>query len=68
MGVDIGSNEETNDVEEWHPSVLGEELLRERKCERGSDPADFHDGHETSANCGANLMEGARASDNGHRR
>lgn len=67
VGVDVGSNEETDDVEEWHPGVLREELLGERECERGSDPADFHDGHETGADGCANLMEGARASNDGHR-
>lgn len=27
VGVDIGADEETDDVEEGHPGVLGEELL-----------------------------------------
>ena len=67
VSVDVGSNEETDDVEERHPGVLGEELLGEGQSQRRSDPADLHDGHETSADGRANLVEGARASNNGHR-
>lgn len=67
MGVDIGSNEETDDVEEGHPGVLGEELLGKGQGQRGGDPADLHDGQEAGLDGGANLVEGARASNDRHR-
>lgn len=30
-GVDVRADDEGNDVEEWHPSVFGKELLRKRQ-------------------------------------
>lgn len=66
MGVDVGSNEESNDVEEGHPGVLGEELLSEGQAQGRGDPADLHDGHESSLNGGANLVDGARTGNNSH--
>lgn len=68
VGVDVGSDEEPDDVEEWHPGVLREELLGEGKRQRRGDPADLHDREEASLDGGADLVEGTRASDNGHRR
>ena len=68
MGVNIGSNEETNDVEEGHPGVLGEELLGEGQAQGRGDPADLHDGHESSLNGRANLVDGARTGNNSHGR
>lgn len=68
MGVDIGADEEPDDVEERHPGVLRQELLRKGQRKRRSHPADLHDGHETSADCRADLVEGACASDDSHRR
>lgn len=67
VGVDIGSNEETDDVEERHPGVLGQELLGKGQGQWGGDPADLHDGQEAGLDGGANLVEGARASNDGHR-
>ena len=67
MGVDVGSDDETDDVEERHPGVFGEELLRKSKGQRRSDPADLHDGHETGAHGGANLVDSARTGDDTHR-
>lgn len=67
VGIDICANDKSNDIEEWHPGMFGEEILRERQGDRRCDPADFHDRHETSADGGADLVEGARAGNNGHR-
>lgn len=66
-GVDIGSDEEGNDVEEGDPGVLGKELLRESEGEGGSDPADLHDGHETCFPGCMDLMDCLRAGDDCHR-
>lgn len=67
VGVDVGSNEESDNVEEGHPGVLGEELLSEGQAQGRGDPADLHDGHESSLNGRANLVDGARTGDNSHR-
>jgi len=66
VSVDIGSNEETDDVEEGNPGVLGQELLGKGQSQWRGDPADLHDGHETRANGGANLVECARTGNDGH--
>lgn len=67
VGVDVGADEEGDNVEEWHPGVLGQELLGKSQRQRGGDPADLHDGHETGLDGGANLVEGTGAGDDGHR-
>lgn len=64
--VDVGSNEETDDVEERHPGLLGQESLGEGQSDRGGDPGNLHDGHEARADGGADLVESARAGDDGH--
>ena len=46
--------------------MLRQEFLRERQSKRRGDPADFHNGHETRADRGADLVEGACAGDDGH--
>ena len=66
MGVDIGSNHKAHDVEERHPGVFGEELLRKGKGQRRSHPANLHDGHEASAHGSADLVDGARTGDDTH--
>ena len=65
--VHIGSDDEGDDVEERNPGMLGKELLREGEAERGSDPADLHDGHETCFPGRMDLMDCLRAGDDGHR-
>lgn len=67
MSVDVGTDEETDDVEERHPGMLREEFLRESERNRGSHPADLHDGKETSFDGSADLVEGPCASDDRHR-
>lgn len=66
MGVDVGSNEETNNVEERYPNVLGQELLGEGQGQGGGDPAHLHDGHETGLDGRTDLVNGARTGNNSH--
>ena len=66
MRVDVGADDEGDDVEEGHPHVLGQELLREGERDGRRDPADAHDGDEAGAHGGADLVPAARARDDGH--
>lgn len=66
VGVDIGTDHETNNVEEGHPGLLRQELLGNGQRNGRSDPADLHDRHETGTDSCAHLMEGASASNDGH--
>lgn len=65
--VDVGSNDEANDVEEGYPSGLRQELLSKGQRDGRYDPADLHDGHEAGLYRCANLVECASAGDEGHR-
>ena len=65
--IDICSDDERDDVEEWHPSVLRQELLRKRQSQRRCNPADLHDRHEACLDRSPDLMEGPRASNDSHR-
>ena len=64
--VDVGSDNEPDNVEEGHPGVLGKELLGKGQRDGRGDPADLHDGHETGPHGCADLVEGARARDHRH--
>ena len=66
MRVDICANKESDDVEERHPSMFGEEFLRECERNRGDDPADFHDWHKAGLDGSLYLVEGSCTCDNGH--
>ncbi len=66
VSVDIGADTEGHKVEEWHPGMLWEELLRKGQGDWRSDPADFHDWHETSTDGGTDLMPGAGAGNESH--
>ena len=68
MGVDVGTDNKANQVEEGHPGVLGKELLRKGKGQRRGDPANLHDGHETSAHGSADLVDVTRTGDVTHGR
>lgn len=68
MRVDIRPNTEGDNIEKRHPRLLRQELLRKRQCNRASDPGHAHDGHEACTDCGPDLMPGAGARDDGHRR
>lgn len=64
--VDVGTDEEADDVEEGYPGLLGQELLGKGQGQRRGEPADLHDRHETGANGGADLVECASTGDDGH--
>lgn len=64
--VDIGADHETDDVEEWNPCLLWQEFLRKCEADRGSDPADPHDGPEAGLYSCSDLVEGAGPGDDGH--
>ena len=66
LRVDPCPNNEGDDVEEWYPRMLGQELLSERQSQWGGNPADFHDGHESSSDSSSNLMEGPGAGNHSH--
>lgn len=66
MCIDVCANDESNDVEEWYPGLLRQELLSKCKRDGRGGPRNLHDGKETGANGGADLVEGASTSDNGH--
>lgn len=66
MCVDVGANDETDKVEEWHPRLMWEKSLRKSKRERRYDPRDFHDWPETSANSCANLVKGSSSGNDCH--
>lgn len=64
--IDVGANDEANDVEEGHPSLLRQEGLSEGQGDRRGDPGHLHDRHEASLHGRADLVESARAGDDGH--
>ena len=68
MRIDVGANNKRNDIEERHPSLLGQELLRKSQSQWRGDPADLHDGHEASSDGGTNLMERSSAGNESHGR
>ena len=46
--------------------MLGQEFLGECQRQRRGDPADLHDGQESSSDGGSDLVEGPRAGYDGH--
>ena len=64
--VDVGTDDETYDVEEGHPRRFRQELLGKGERDGRNDPADLHDGPEAGLDRGAHLVEGAGARDDGH--
>jgi hypothetical protein len=66
VSVDVGSNDETDDVEERHPGLLGQERLRKRQGNGRGDPRDLHDRHEAGAHSSTDLVERTCSSDDGH--
>lgn len=65
-GVDVGPNDEGDNIEEWHPKLIGQELLSKGKADGGCDPRDAHDSPEADLDRCANLVIGAGASDQSH--
>lgn len=66
MCIYVCPDYETNDVEEGHPRVFGQELLGECQGDGRDNPADLHDWHEAGLDGGSHLVEGACASNDGH--
>ena len=66
LRIDPGADDERNDIEERHPSLLRQEFLGKRQCQGGDNPADFHDWHEAGSDSRSDLVEGPGASDDGH--
>ena len=66
MRIDIGADDEGNDVEERNPSLLRQELLRKCQGQWGSNPGNFHNWHETSSNSRADLVESLGTSNDCH--
>src|ERR1700709_1240022 len=64
--VDISTDDESNNVEEWNPSLLWQEFLRKCEADWRSDPADLHDWPEASFNSCSDLVESASTSDDSH--
>jgi len=64
--INIGSNDETDKVEEWNPSMRGQELLGERQSNWAGDPANFHDGEETRPNHSPDIFPLPGTSNEGH--
>ena len=66
VSIDIRSNDECNDVEEWDPGFLRQKLLGEGQSNRRCNPADPHDRHKTGSDGSTNLMECACPGDDSH--
>jgi hypothetical protein len=65
-GVDVGADDEADDVEEGQPQLVGEELLGKGQADGGGDPRDAHDLPEADLDGGADLVVCAGAGDEGH--
>lgn len=66
MGIDVCTDDETNNVEEGHPGGFREELLGKGQRDGRDNPADLHDGPEACLDGGPHLVESARAGNEGH--
>lgn len=64
--VDVCTDDEGNDVKEWYPSLLRQELLGKCESNGRGGPRNLHDREETCTNGSANLVEGAGAGDDCH--
>lgn len=65
-GVDVRADDEGDEVEEGHPELVGEELLRKGQADGRGDPGHAHDLPEADADCCPDLVIGAGAGDEGH--
>lgn len=65
--VDVGADNEPDNVEERYPGLLRKELLRKGKRNWRRDPGYFHNRHKTRTDSGPDLMEGPRSGYDGHR-
>lgn len=65
-GVDVGTDDEGDEVEEGNPELVGEELLGKGQADGGGDPGDAHHLPEADLDGSANLVVSAGAGDEGH--
>ena len=65
-GIDIGADDERDEIEERDPEVVGQELLGEGKADGRGNPADLHDLPEAYADGSLDLMDSLGTSDEGH--
>lgn len=65
-GVDVGTNDERDQVEEGDPELVREELLSKGQADGGSEPGDTHDSPEADLDGGANLVECSSAGNESH--
>ena len=68
LAVDVGRNNEGDDIEEVHPQLSREEVPSESEADGRGDPADLHDRPEAGLDSSASLVVGSSAGDNGHDR
>lgn len=64
--VDVCAEDERHKVEERHPGVFGQELLREGQADGRGDPADLHDLPEAHPDGCSHLVVCPSTSDEGH--
>jgi hypothetical protein len=67
MRIDVCPNDKGNDVEKWHPRLLGKELLRKRQGYWRSNPANLHDREEARSNGSIDLVECPGTGNHSHR-
>lgn len=65
-GVDVGTDDEGDEVEEGNPELVGEELLGKGQADGRGDPGNAHHLPEADLDGSANLVVSAGAGDEGH--
>lgn len=65
-GVDVGTNDKGDQVEEGDPELVREELLGKGQADGRGEPGDAHDSPEADLDGGANLVECASAGNESH--
>lgn len=66
QGVDVGANDEGDQVEEGDPELVREELLGKGQADGGREPRDAHDSPEADLDGCADLVERSGAGNQGH--
>lgn len=64
--VDVGTNDEGDQVEEGDPELVREELLGKGQADGRGEPGDAHDSPEADLDGSANLVECASAGNQSH--
>lgn len=55
--INVCADDEPDNIEKWHPRMLGQELLGKGQGDGRHDPADLHDGPEAGFDGCADLVE-----------